>query len=107
MILRERRSELGLSDVDDLPPSRPALVQPRINADDLPDWSLRAVPTWPLDEAHPKERGEVMLQRGGYLNSPELPDSPRKLIGWSVPGFATVIARSMTRGTRATPASAA
>jgi hypothetical protein len=47
MILREIGGELGLSDVDNLPPSRPAPGQPRINADDLPDRSLGSVPTWP------------------------------------------------------------
>ena len=64
MILRERRSELGLSDVDDLPPSRPALVQPRINADDLPDRPLRLISAGPFGEPHPKGGGEVVLQRG-------------------------------------------
>ena len=63
MILREIGGELGLSDVDNLPPSRPAPGQPRIRPDDLPDRPLRSVPTGPLGEAHPKERGEVMLER--------------------------------------------
>jgi hypothetical protein len=40
MILREIGGELGLSDVDNLPPSRPAPGQPRIHPDDLPDRSL-------------------------------------------------------------------
>jgi hypothetical protein len=61
MITGEVGGEFGLSDVDDLPPCRPALVQPRINADDLPDRALRAVPAGPFGEAHPEERGEVML----------------------------------------------
>jgi hypothetical protein len=64
MITGEVGGEFGLSDVDDLSPCRPALVQPRINADDLPDRALRAVPAWPFGEPHPEERGEVVLQRG-------------------------------------------
>ena len=64
MIAGEVGGELGPADVDDLPPSRPAPVQPRIHADDLPDRPLRPVPAGPLGEPHPKAGGEVVLQGG-------------------------------------------
>ena len=64
VITGEVGGELGLPDVDDQPPSRPALVQPRINADDLPDRPFRPVAAGPFGEPHPKDRGEVVLQRG-------------------------------------------
>ena len=55
MITGEVGGELGPADVDDLPPCRPALVQPRIHADDLPDRPLRPVPAGPFGEPHPKD----------------------------------------------------
>jgi transposase-like protein len=54
MVTGEVGGEFGLSDVDDLRPSRPALVQPRINADDLPDRPLRLISAGPFGEPHPK-----------------------------------------------------
>jgi hypothetical protein len=57
VITGEVGGELGLPDVDDQPPSRPALVQPRLHADDLPDRPFRPIGPGPFGEPHPKDRG--------------------------------------------------
>jgi hypothetical protein len=52
MILLELDGEFAAADVDVGTPSRPALVQSWVDADDLSDWPLCRVGAGPFSEPH-------------------------------------------------------
>ncbi len=63
MIFLELDGEFAAADVDVGAAGRPALVQSRVDADDLPDRPLRRVGTRPFGEPHPQIAAKVLLER--------------------------------------------
>ena len=64
MIFFELDGEFAAPDVDVRAAGRPALVQPGVDAADLPDRPLGWVGAGPFREPHPQRVAEVLLQGG-------------------------------------------
>jgi len=64
MIFLELDGELAAADVDVGAARRPAVIQPGVDADDLPDRPLRPVGARAFSKPHPKPLAEVLLQCG-------------------------------------------
>jgi hypothetical protein len=64
MICLELDRELAAAGVDEGTSAGPALVQPGVNTDDLPDGSLRWIGVGPFGEPHPQAVAEVMFEGG-------------------------------------------
>ena len=62
MIVLELDRELASADVDVGSPSRPQLIQPRVDADNFPDRPLARIGTRTRSEPHPQRVAEVLLQ---------------------------------------------
>jgi hypothetical protein len=64
MILLELDGQLATAEVDMGPPGRPPLIQPRVDADNLPDRPLARIGTRTCSEPHAQRVAEVLLQGG-------------------------------------------
>ena len=64
MIILEPDGELTAAAVDVGPAGRPALVQSRVDADDLPDRALGRIGAGPFGEPHTQRLVKVLLERG-------------------------------------------
>jgi hypothetical protein len=64
MIILELGGQLAAPGFDVGTAGRPALIQPGIDADDLPDWPLAWVDGGSFGEPHSQAVAEVLLERG-------------------------------------------
>jgi hypothetical protein len=63
MIILELEGQLAAAGLDVGTAGRPALIQSRIDTDDLPDRPLRRIGAGPLGEPHPQRVTEMLFQR--------------------------------------------
>ena len=99
----ELDGQFAAADVDAGAASRPALIQPGVDSDDLPDRPLARIRVAALGEPHPQGLSEVQFEgrviglRGGHLGLEHtLPsiDSQRPSRVWTLLATATWVCRS-------------
>ena len=99
MILLELDRELAAAGVDVGAAGRPALVQSRVDTDDLSDRPLRRIGTGPFRKLHPQRLAEMLLQGGvvglrrghvGLEQHPPVDRQPASVEGLHLVGYRDV-----------------
>src|SRR5215212_10441768 len=96
MILLELDGQLATAGVDVCAACRPALVESRVDTDDLPDRPLRRVGAGPFGEPYAQALAEVLLERGvvslrggnvGLEQHPSVDGQPASVEGLHLVGY--------------------